>query len=210
MFTGIIETPGVVESAESRGQGLSIGIRPQAELADLKPGDSLSVDGICLTVEEIRGDQVRVFAVAETLRRTTLGSIGPNSKVNLERALKVGDRLGGHWVTGHIDAVGRIVSDKVVGDSIERWFSLEPNYLAHVVEKGSVSIDGISLTVMLKESWGFCVALIPFTLHSTTQGFKKVGANVNIETDILAKYTESLLQSKGNRLSLATLEQAGF
>lgn len=210
MFTGIVETLGSVETAESRGQGMLLGIRPHIELSDLKPGDSLSVDGVCLTVEEVHGGVVRVFAVAETLRRSTLGALGPGGKVNLERALRVGDRLGGHWVTGHIDTMGRIVSEKRVGDSIERWFSIDSQYMGYIVEKGSVAIDGASLTVMLKESWGFSVALIPFTLRTTTMGLKAIGVSVNIETDILAKYAEGLMLSRGKQMSLSGLEQAGF
>jgi len=210
MFTGIVETLGNVETAEARGQGMLLGIRPQMELADLKPGDSLSVDGVCLTVEEVRSGLVRVFAVAETLRRSTLGALGSGGKVNLERALRVGDRLGGHWVTGHIDTMGRIVSEKHVGDSIERWFSIDSQYMNYIVEKGSVAIDGASLTVMLKESWGFSVALIPFTLRTTTMGAKGIGVSVNIETDILAKYAEGLLLSRGKEMSLSSLEQMGF
>ncbi len=201
---------GNVETAEARGQGMLLGIRPQMELADLKPGDSLSVDGVCLTVEEVRSGLVRVFAVAETLRRSTLGALGSGGKVNLERALRVGDRLGGHWVTGHIDTMGRIVSEKHVGDSIERWFSIDSQYMNYIVEKGSVAIDGASLTVMLKESWGFSVALIPFTLRTTTMGAKGIGVSVNIETDILAKYAEGLLLSRGKEMSLSSLEQMGF
>ena len=131
-------------------------------------------------------------------------------KVNLERALKLGERLGGHWVTGHVDCVGEIVREQRVGDSLERWIRIDERYIHQVAEKGSVAVDGMSLTVSYKEPWGFSVTLIPYTLAVTTANAKKIGSFVNIETDILAKYTESLSHAKEKSLSLEAMKEMGY
>ncbi len=210
MFTGIIEEIGKVEGISAKGNGKRLIISCEEILKGIKTGDSIAVDGVCLTVEEFSNTCFTVFATAETLERSTLATIRTGNKLHLERALMLSARLGGHLVQGHVDAIGTIVRDQKNGDTLVRTITLANEYMKYIVEKGSIAIDGVSLTVASKESRDFTVVLIPETLKRTTLAGKKTGERVNIETDILAKYTESLLHSKNNGLTENKLKEHGF
>lgn len=213
MFTGLVEDTGVVVVADRSsgvvpgaagapgsepGEALALWVRPQRiALAELSVGDSLCHDGACLTVTDIdRGDRAayRVLAGAETLARTTLGALRPGSRVNLERALRVGDRLGGHWVTGHIDGIGELRSRRDLGSNLVLAIGAAPALLRYVVEKGSIAVAGVSLTVNAVDAEAFSVAIIPHTRDHTTLGDLAVGDRVNLEADILAKHVEKLVK----------------
>jgi len=206
MFTGIIEDLGTVIKTSSGG------ITVVTSLSGVEKGESVSVNGICLTVTDISVHAASVqlsFDVSpESYARTDLGELKKNDRVNIERALMMNGRLGGHLVTGHIDAVGKVVSVSR-RSGFEVWeFSHPENLSACIAEKGSIAVDGISLTVAAKKNSSFTAALIPHTLKNTSLSFKKPGSSVNIETDILAKYVESVSGRKG--VSLEQLKRAGF
>ncbi len=193
MFTGIVEELGHVVSLAHGPDSAVVRIRGPLVTADAAPGASIAVNGICLTVVELDADSFCVDVMAETLRRTCLGELTPGSPVNLERAVAVGDRLGGHLVQGHVDGTGTILA-RQPGD---RWevvtISLPGELARYVVEKGSITVDGVSLTIAGLDDASFQVSLIPTTLALTTLGTKQVGEPVNLEVDVLAKYVERLL-----------------
>lgn len=196
MFTGLVEDTGAIVSAERRGEALILGIRPaRIALADLTVGESMCHDGACLTVTEIASDAYHVLAGNETLARTTLGRLQVGGRVNLERSLRLGDRLGGHWVTGHIDGSGELVARTDLGANLVLEFRAAPQLLRYVVEKGSIAVAGVSLTVNAVDAAGFSVAIIPHTRDHTTLGDLAVGDRVNLEVDILAKHVEKLVKS---------------
>jgi riboflavin synthase len=186
MFTGLVREVGVVQSMEG-GRLVVVAAFP-AEL-----GDSVAVDGVCLTVVAAAGGTLAFDAVPETLARTSLGTLDHGSRVNLEPALRAGDPLGGHYVQGHVDGVGRVRSVAADGDGQRVWFDAPPDLLRYVVEKGSIAVQGTSLTVSAADGGGFEVALIPHTLEATTLGALEQGDPVNLEVDVLAKYVEKLL-----------------
>ena len=194
MFTGIIEELGSVRAIDRREGGARLEIAASTALADARPGDSIAVNGCCLTVVD-RGDGWwAADVVIETLERTALGSLERDDPVNLERPLRLSDHLGGHLVQGHVDAVGRVAARTPLADGSTRFtFSAPPDALRYVVEKGSVAVDGISLTVAALGDDSFDVAVIPHTLAVTTLGHKNRGAAVNLEADLIAKYVERLL-----------------
>ena len=194
MFTGIIEELGSVRAIDRREGGARLEIAATAVLADARPGDSIAVNGCCLTVVD-RGDGWwAADAVVETLERTALGSLEPDDPVNLERPLRLSDYLGGHLVQGHVDAVGRVAARTPLADQSTRFtFSAPADVLRYIVEKGSITVDGISLTVAALGDDAFDVAVIPHTLAVTTLGHKDRGAAVNLEADLIAKYVERLL-----------------
>ncbi|GIG20345.1 riboflavin synthase subunit alpha [Cellulomonas chitinilytica] len=198
MFTGIVEEIGTVELLEVAGQDARLRVRGPLVVSDARPGDSIAVSGVCLTVTELPGDGSFVADVMpETLRRTALGDLDVGSAVNLERALQVGGRYGGHVVQGHVDGVGAVRS-RTPGprwDDVE--IELDPTLARYVAEKGSVTVSGVSLTVTHVGDDAFGVSLIPTTLEATTLGSLAVGARVNLEVDVLAKYTERLLSTAG-------------
>jgi len=198
MFTGIVEEIGTVEMLEVAGQDARLRVRGPLVVSDARLGDSIAVSGVCLTVTELPGDGTFVADVMpETLRRTALGDLDVASTVNLERALQVGGRYGGHVVQGHVDGVGTVRS-RTPGprwDDIE--IELDPSLARYVAEKGSVTVSGVSLTVTHVGDDSFGVSLIPTTLEATTLGVLAVGARVNLEVDVLAKYTERLLTTAG-------------
>jgi riboflavin synthase len=199
MFTGLVEAVGVVRRLESDGEGRLLHLAEPALAPQLSLGESVAVNGACLTVVG-RDDEAFRFQVGpETLRRTNLGELQPGDRVNLERALRLGDRLGGHLVQGHIDGLGRIASRQRQGDWELVWFRCPEDLAAQTVSKGSVAVDGVSLTVVDVSRDGFSVALIPHTLANTTLGWKAEGAAVNLETDLLAKYVWKCLQASGGR-----------
>lgn len=196
MFTGIIEGKGEIVSAERTGRGLRLGVEMGGLAEGVKPGDSVCVSGVCLTVARIDGARVGFDAVEETVRRTALGDARPRMEVNLERAARPSDRLGGHIVTGHVDGVG--VVRKVVprGEGKEVTF-LAPEGVEHLIAgKGSVAVDGVSLTVAAVRGREFTVALVPHTLRATTLNDLTPGRRVNIEADILARYVARSLESR--------------
>ena len=194
MFTGLIEAAGEVrEIAPAPGGGARLVIGAPGIAPALSVGDSLAVSGACLTAVEIAGDAVAVDCVAETLRRTALGGLRPGDRVNLERPLRVGDRLDGHLVQGHVDGVGRARAARPEGASTVLEVEAPADLLRYVVEKGSVAVDGVSLTVAARLPDAFAVALIPRTMEVTTLGPDAVGRAVNLELDVVAKYVEALV-----------------
>ncbi len=188
MFTGIVEEVG--EIVEAPGTGLRI--RAGTVLEDARLGDSICVNGTCLTVTQIDGDTFSVDTVPETLRRTNLGGLSPGDPVNLERALAAGGRMGGHFVQGHVEAVGRIAEIAAEGEALLIRIEAPPEVMRYVVEKGFITVDGISLTVVSRDDAGFVITVIPFTQQQTNLRIRQVGHGVNLETDILAKYVEQL------------------
>jgi riboflavin synthase len=194
MFTGLVEALGTVKSLEAAGDGRRLVIAEPGLAPQLAIGESVAVNGACLTVVE-RAKETFSFQVGpETLRCTNLGELVPGARVNLERAVAAGDRLGGHIVQGHIDGLGQIVRRQRQGDWDLVWFRCPPELARQMVSKGSVAVDGISLTLVDVTADGFSVALIPHTLKETTLGFKEPPASVNLETDLLAKYVWKYLQ----------------
>ncbi len=187
MFTGIVETCGRIAELRKSGGNLSLAI--ESEIGhELKVDQSVAHDGVCLTVTEVEGKQHRVDLVEETLQRTRLGKLRPGDRVNLERSLRVGDRLDGHIVQGHVDATGRC--ERVIDreGSVLMEFSYPPDYRNMLVDKGSITINGVSLTLIDPGEARFRVTVIPYTLEHTTLGLLKAGEEVNLEFDVLAKY----------------------
>jgi riboflavin synthase len=209
MFTGLIEEVGKVVSEVRRGAMKDISIAAHGILADMKHGDSVSINGACQTVTRFDASTFTVQAVEETLRRTTLGDMTNGEKVNLERSLRLIDRLGGHMVLGHVDGIGKITH--VGGTSENKLISIAPppELSRYIVEKGSIAVDGISLTVTFARAAEFGISVIPHTLGATTLNSARVGDRVNLETDIIAKYVERLLDPKDS-LSMRRLEELGF
>jgi riboflavin synthase len=193
MFTGLVEDVGTVARADRRSDALVLAIRPQRiPLGELTVGESICHDGACLTVTELGRDTYGVLAGAETLARTTLGALRAGKRVNLERALRVGDRLGGHWVTGHIDGTGELAARRDLGANLVLVVRAAPALLRYVVEKGSIAVAGVSLTVNAVDPESFSVAIIPHTRDHTSLGALAAGDRVNLEVDILAKHVEKL------------------
>ena len=186
MFTGLVREVGTVASFEDGRLRVESGIAAAI-------GDSVAIDGVCLTVVDGDRKTLAFDAVPETLARTTLGRLEPGAPVNLEPALRAGEAIGGHYVQGHVDGVGRIRSVEPEGDGRRVWVDAVPAVLRYCVEKGSIAVDGVSLTVAELDDDGFAVALVPHTLAVTTLGTSAVGDEVNLETDVLAKYVEKLL-----------------
>jgi riboflavin synthase len=193
MFTGLVEEIGTVAALDVRSDGARLRVSATRVVEGLALGDSVAVDGACLTVVAIHDDGFEIDAVAETLRRTALGDRSAGERVNLERALRAGDRLGGHLVQGHVDGTGRISSVTDAGTGARIGVTAPPEILRYVVEKGSITVDGVSLTVAAREGEGFAVALIPHTLGATTLGGMVAGRRVNLEVDLVAKYVEALV-----------------
>jgi len=200
MFTGLIEGSGSVVTTTGDNPGIHLTIAPPPTLlTDGRPtriGDSVSINGCCLTVVEVTEQQWSFQAGAETLARTNLGQLEVGDRVNLERSLSVNTPLGGHFVQGHIDGVAHIATIERDGGWVEMWFDVLPELAGQLVSKGSVAIDGVSLTVVDVEARLFSVALIPQTLSVTTLGERLTGDQVNIETDIIGKYVQKFLQQR--------------
>lgn len=194
MFTGLIEDLGTVVRADRRSDALVLTVRPAAlPVGELHLGDSIAHDGVCLTVTAIHGDSYQVLAGAETLSKTTLGERRVGDRLHLERALALGARLGGHLVAGHVDAVGELVSRVDRGANLVLGYRPPAELLRYVIVKGSIAIDGVSLTVNSVDEVGFAVAIIPHTQTATHLGAKRPGARVNLEVDLIGKYVEKLL-----------------
>jgi|YelNatPaOPRAMG01_1025707.scaffolds.fasta_scaffold02874_9 riboflavin synthase len=197
MYTGIIEDLGVVTSVKHTEKGAVLELQTALPAAKMKIGDSISVNGACLTIVSKARGRLRLDVSAETLRRTVLGELKPGDRVNLERCLTLAQRINGHLVAGHVDGVGKIVSIKPEGDSKLFTFEVPANEARYLVEKGSIAIDGISLTTFGIRGRRFNCALIPHTLKVTTLGTKGPGDRVNVESDMMAKYVERMLQERG-------------
>lgn len=212
MFTGIIQAIGSVDAVRDSAQDRELRVRCPEVARRLSLGASVALDGVCQTVTELDEASFQVQAIAETLRVTTLGRLRPGSELNLEAALAAGDALGGHFVQGHVDCVGKIVGKESLGDSVRYRFQAPPEFVAQLVPKGSVAIDGISLTVgpeLGEES--FDVFLIPHTLEVTTLGKKEVADPVNLESDILGKYIWRYLgRGEGGGIDAEALRRSGF
>jgi riboflavin synthase len=192
MFTGLVQEVGSVTAVKPTDGGARIQVSAPLA-AELAPGDSVLVNGVCLTASEVDGGRFAADLSPETIRRSSLEQLTGGDRVNLELPLRVGDRLGGHLVQGHVDAVAEIRSVSENGGALELVVNVQPSLLRYVVEKGSVTLDGVSLTVTEVDAQGFRVSLIPETLERTTLGGTRPGSRVNLEVDVLAKYVEKLV-----------------
>jgi riboflavin synthase len=192
MFTGIVEELGEVVAVEPQADAARLSVRGKVVTGDARHGDSIAVNGVCLTVADVEGDVFTADVMKETLDRSSLGALEPGSRVNLERAVRADQRLGGHIVQGHVDGTGVVLSR----EPGEHWevvrLSLPADLNRYVVEKGSITVDGVSLTVVAVDADSFAVSLIPTTLGLTTLGHKQPGEPVNLEVDVIAKYVEKL------------------
>jgi len=206
MFTGIVEEVGRIKSVAA-GK-LQISARKVLEGAQL--GDSIAVNGICLTVIALANDAFSVEVMPETLRRTNLGALRAGDGVNLERALEIGGRLGGHFVQGHVDGTGKIISFRPESEAIIMKVSAPPEIMRYVVEKGFIAIEGISLTIVACDATSFSVSLVTYTRQNTSLNAKQAGAPVNLEVDILAKYVEKFTGGSQSRMTVEFLAEHGF
>jgi riboflavin synthase len=196
VFTGIVKEVGRVESAARTDDGLRLTIATPETAANVALGDSVSIDGVCLTAVAIQDGTLSFDAVPETVARSSLADLAAGDAVNVEPALRAGDPLGGHMVQGHIDGVASVRSVADEGEGRRVWVDAPSELLAYCVEKGSVAVDGVSLTIAALDDSGFAVALVPHTLEATTFGQLAVGDRVNVEVDILAKYVERVVTMK--------------
>lgn len=214
MFTGIVEEMGTVRSLEVRSDSAKLRVAAAKVLADAKLGDSIAVNGVCLTVVSFAADGFVADVMPETLRKTNLGQLRPGDRVNLERALALGGRLGGHLVSGHVDGTGKILEKRSEGNAVVFTFDAPPDVMRLIVPKGSIAIDGISLTVAKVGAESFSVSIIPHTLAQTTLGTKNVGDLVNLECDMIGKYVDRLIHAyQGNKpkeLDMDFLKVNGF
>lgn len=213
MFTGIVEGKGKILRVEYRGQAKRLTIELPFHLTEVQLGDSISINGVCLTIVEKEGQAISFDLSGETIEKTLLGELKEGDSVNLERALRLTDRLGGHIVTGHIDGMGVITEKRKERDFINLKVKIPTNVSKYVVPKGSIAIDGISLTVNECRGEEVRITLIPYTLEKTTLMDKRVGDRVNMEADILGKYVERLLSQgsgKSEGLDLSFLKEHGF
>jgi riboflavin synthase len=195
MFTGIVEELGKVEALTDLGDSVRLQVRGPSVVRDAEPGDSIAVNGVCLTVVDATGDTFTADVMRETLDRSSLGALRPGDPVNLERSLRLDGRLGGHVVQGHVDGTGTVLERTPSPHWEAVRVSLPDDLARYVVLKGSVAVDGVSLTVSALDDESFTVSLIPTTLARTTLGRAPVGAVVNLEVDVLAKYVERLMAS---------------
>lgn len=215
MFTGIVEEMGVLRSVRRGAHSAVLSIGAEAVLSDLKIGDSVAVNGVCLTATTVDASGFTADVMHETLNRSSLGALVPGSPVNLERAMAANGRFGGHMVAGHIDGTGTITARRQDDNAVWYTVSAAPSLLRYIVEKGSIAIDGISLTVAAVEADRFSVSVIPHTAAVTVLGRKRPGDIVNLETDLIGKYVEKLLRPaedtapKGG-ISLEFLMENGF
>jgi riboflavin synthase len=193
VFTGIVRELGRVVGLDGGDEGIRLVVEAPETAAETKVGDSVAIGGCCLTAVEVSGSRLAFDAVPESLRRTSLGQLGPGDLINVEPALRVGEPLGGHYVQGHVDGVGRVVSIEPEGEGRRVVIEAPPGVLRYCVEKGSVTVEGVSLTVAEVDAAAFVVALVPHTLAVTTLGALEPGREVNLEVDVLAKYVERLV-----------------
>lgn len=211
MFTGIIAALGQLKSLESRGGDIRLHIDPaKLDLTDVKLGDSIAVNGVCLTVVEIASRSLQFDVSQETLQRTSLGQLKTGGEANLEKALAVGDRLGGHMVSGHVDGLGEVISKTASARSWQYKIKVPAELERYIAEKGSITIDGVSLTVNGVFDGGFDINIIPHTLEETIIKHYQTGTRVNLEVDLIARYLERLLPQTGSTISRDFLTQQGY
>lgn len=213
MFTGIIEHLGKVKQVKLQASSAIIVVDVGPLSDDVNPGDSIAINGACLTVTQIKDSEVYFDVSTETLSKTTIGRLKTSDNINIERSLKMGDKLGGHFVTGHVDGVGVINKVESEPGQCTVWFSVSEELTNMMIKKGSVAVDGISLTIVEIRDGLFSVALIPYTLEATTLGFKKAGQKVNIETDMLGKWVKRILtvnESTTSGITEDLLKKKGF
>lgn len=218
MFTGIIEAVGTIVAMESKGSDVSVRVRSgKLDLRDVKLGDSIATNGACLTVVQLPGDGYIADVSGETIARTGFADYQPGQRVNLEKALMPTSRLGGHLVSGHVDGVGKIVAIKPLGRAMEYWVEAPSELARYIAEKGSITVDGISLTVNSVEGARFRLTIVPHTSGETTVGEWKVGSRVNLEVDVIARYLERLVlgdkaadATPASGVTLAMLAENGF
>lgn len=216
MFTGIIEEVGVIEEVRPSGESMVVKVRASKVLEDVQLGDSIAVNGVCLTVTSYSKDFFTVDVMPETMKATSLRGIGRGSKVNLERALRASDRLGGHFVSGHVDGIGTIVSKTPSHNAVYYKISVPDELKKYMIVKGSVAVDGTSLTIFAVDDDGFTISIIPHTLKETIIGEKTVGDRVNIECDMIGKYIEHFLtrrfegNEKKENITEQFLKEHGF
>ena len=219
MFTGLVAELGTVQRLARQGNSYHLTVGAKKVLDKLKIGDSVAVNGACLTVVRMDDSGFTADVMPETVRLTNIGSLQPGSRVNLERTLRLCDGLDGHIVSGHVEGLGTISEQRPEGIAVVVTIAAPPELLKYIIKKGSIAIDGISLTVTEVTDTGFSVSLIPHTAKETTLGLKKVGDSVNLETDILGKYVERMLTwnssqakqaSKSDTLNMNTLLENGF
>jgi riboflavin synthase len=217
MFTGIIEEIGVIDSVQQGHESLVLDIRAQNIMSDMHLGDSISIDGVCLTITSFSNHHFTLDVMPETVRSTTLKLLRKGSKVNLERAMGAGGRFGGHMLSGHVDEVGTIIGKKQVDNAIYYEIQVSEDARKYMIYKGSISVDGTSLTIFGLTEKSFTVSLIPHTLSESVLGNKRVGDIVNIECDMIGKYVEHFLKNrsyeaskKKSTISKNLLEEHGF
>ena len=211
MFTGIIEEIGVLKERRDGSHSCTLTVRCEKILEGTKIGDSIAVNGTCLTVTKLNADSFDVDVTPETMRRTAFSIVRVGSKLNLERALRIGDRLGGHLVSGHVDFVGKLI--KKEGNAVNLTFSVPEQWMKYILAKGSIAIDGVSLTIAKKQSNSFFVSLIPHTGEMTILLLKQIGDPVNIECDCIGKYIEQLIghnTSSSIGVTMDTLIAGGY
>jgi riboflavin synthase len=194
MFTGIVRERGRLVSRDGDADGVRLEVEAPQTAAGTRTGDSVSIDGCCLTATDVSDGRIAFHAVAETIARSTLGRLSPGAELNVEPALRAGEPLGGHYVQGHVDGVGRVVRADPEGEGVRLRVEAPPDLLRYCVEKGSIAVQGVSLTVAALDATAFEVALVPHTLAATTLGELRPGTPVNLEADVLAKYVERLLR----------------
>ena len=215
MFTGIIQGKGKIFETRSAGVGLVFGIEADFEISDPEEGESIAINGVCLTARNISGRRFHADVSPESLSKTNLGDMSVGSGVNLERALRLSDRLGGHLVSGHVDAVGEVIAKENLGNFTIFTFRIPAGLSRYIIQKGSITIDGISLTVNSCDQQTFSVSIIPHTMQVTMLGHIDQGSKVNLEVDIIGKYVEKLLTTensvnKGSAISTSFLAEHGF
>lgn len=218
MFTGIIESFGIIKRIESNGEGKVLHIGCDLDLSQSKIGDSIAVNGACLTAVALGANDFKVDMAPETVARTTFRKMGPGTRVNIERALRLSDRIDGHLVSGHIDGTGTIASIQKNSNAVILDVTVSEKLAADMIEKGSVAIEGISLTINQCSDKGFQVSIIPHTVKITTIGLKQAGDEVNIETDMLGKYVRKIVtrgksdmgQSPDSDITMSLLAKNGF
>ncbi len=211
MFTGIVEEMGIVKTLRREAGAARLAVSASTVLDGTVLGDSICVNGVCLTVVDLKKAEFAADVAVETLKVTNLGDLKVGSKVNLERALRLSARIGGHLVSGHVDAVGRIREKREEGNGWRIFFDAPEAVLRYVIKKGSIAVDGISLTVADVDKTGFSIAMIPHTAKLTTLGFKSAGDGVNLEADIIGKYVERLMAGRvEGGVSLELLTKTGF
>ncbi len=213
MFTGLVKEKGRLLRSSPNPSGVELEIACSKILPDMAVDDSVAVNGVCLTVTKILSTSFIAQAVSTTLEKTLINSLRPNEEVNLEPALRLGDKMGGHTVTGHVNTIGTIRSIVPRGEGVFMWVSLPREFTKYLIKEGSIAVDGISLTMAETDGEGFALSLIPHTMTKTNLATKRAGDRVNIEVDVLAKYVERLLEShltSTGKMNASWLKEKGF